>query len=108
MKSRGYGLIALVCRNERECAKLHGALEHMENVYNASPDMEAFSKGVTLFPAPLVKGLEFDAVVVWDADPSRYGDTPSDARLLYVVLTRALHELHVCAVGELTELLTSE
>ena len=104
IKSRGYGMIALICRTERECAKLHASLAHLPDVHLASPDMESFEKGVTLFPAPLVKGLEFDAVVIWDADPSRYTETPFDARLLYVSLTRALHELHVCAVGGLTEL----
>jgi len=108
IKKRGYGMIAVICRNERGCAKLLGALAGMDDVYLATPDMEGFSLGVTLFPAPLVKGLEFDAVVVWDADATGYGDSPSDARLLYVALTRALHELHVCAVGKLTGLLTVE
>ena len=60
---------------------------------------------LTVFPVALVKGLEFDAVVVWDADTSHYGETPFEARLLYVALTRALHELYVCAVGELSGLL---
>ena len=55
--------------------------------------------GVVLLPVALAKGLEFDAAVVVDADAATYGPEPFDGRLLYVALTRAMHELHVVWAG---------
>lgn len=38
----------------------------------------------------------------------RYGNNPKDAKLLYVAITRALHELHMILDGELTDLLEKQ
>ena len=51
----------------------------------------------------MVKGMEYDAVIVWDANGSHY--TEADGKLFYVVLTRAMHRLGVLYTGELTALL---
>ena len=45
-------------------------------------------------PSHLAKGLEFDAVIVAAYDTPFY-DTPIDRKLLYVALTRAMHELYL-------------
>lgn len=54
-----------------------------------------------------VKGLEFDFVIVPDATPANYPDTPGARRALYVALTRARHQLVLCGVGGLTPLARS-
>lgn len=46
-----------------------------------------------MLPVYLSKGLEFDAVLVADADRSHYAEKAWDAKLMYVGCTRALHEL---------------
>ncbi|AZI45232.1 DNA helicase UvrD (plasmid) [Deinococcus psychrotolerans] len=55
--------------------------------------------GLVVLPVSLAKGLEFAAVVIADASEKTY---PSSSRyagnLLYVALSRALHELRVYAV----------
>ena len=56
-------------------------------------------RGVSVLPSYLAKGIEFDAVLVWDGSAARYG-RERDRRLLYTVCTRALHRLHVYHVGE--------
>lgn len=43
----------------------------------------------------LTKGLEFDAVILWKPDSEHYGENAREAKLLYVAITRALHELHM-------------
>ena len=48
-----------------------------------------------VLPIRLVKGLEFDAVLLWNLDMVHGPDDPRQAKLLYVAATRALHELHV-------------
>ncbi len=69
------------------------------------PQAESYPTGVVLAPADAVKGLEFDGVVVLDADEKSFPSRPLDARLLYVCLTRALHKMAVLYAGAPTELL---
>lgn len=45
-------------------------------------------------PSHLAKGLEFDAVIVATFD-TPFFDTKIDRKLLYVALTRAMHELYL-------------
>jgi DNA helicase-2/ATP-dependent DNA helicase PcrA len=69
------------------------------------PQGESYPSGVVLAPADAVKGLEFDGVVVLDADEENFPARPLDARLLYVCLTRALHKMAVFYRGRPTKLL---
>ncbi|WP_251547708.1 RNA polymerase recycling motor HelD [Limosilactobacillus caecicola] len=60
--------------------------------------------GIIVVPSYLAKGLEFDAVVVWDANAQKYhGD--DERQLLYTIASRAMHALTITAVGQLTHLL---
>lgn len=54
-------------------------------------------------PVYLSKGLEFDAVLIPDADETAYGS--ADAKLLYVGCTRALHRLKLLYEARLTPLI---
>lgn len=49
-----------------------------------------------IVPSYLAKGLEFDAVIIWHADNTRYGQD-SERRLLYTVASRAMHSLTLLA-----------
>jgi len=64
---------------------------------------DEYTGGITVFPAGMVKGMEYDAVIVWDANEVHY--PPETGKLLYVVLTRAMHKLSVLYTDELTSLL---
>jgi DNA helicase-2/ATP-dependent DNA helicase PcrA len=54
---------------------------------------------VILASAHLVKGLEFDEVIVPDSDAGNYR-TSIDRQMLYVACTRAMHRLRLTRVGE--------
>jgi DNA helicase-2/ATP-dependent DNA helicase PcrA len=58
-----------------------------------SVDKEGYAGGISVSPVDRVKGMEFDAVVITDADELAYPDDELSARLLYVGVTRALHRL---------------
>lgn len=60
---------------------------------------------VIVIPSYLVKGLEFDAVIIPNAGKDRFQDNPIDTKLLYVCVTRAHHDLHIFYHGELSPLL---
>ena len=61
-------------------------------------DREYDLTGVMFMPIYLAKGLEFDGVIVLDADAETYR-SKMDRRLLYVACTRALHVLHLVYSG---------
>ncbi|MFB9329804.1 HelD family protein [Paenibacillus aurantiacus] len=67
---------------------------------------EAYGGGLTVVPVYLAKGLEFDAVIVADADAASYGQ--DDAKLLYVGCTRALHKLTLFHSGQATSLIAPQ
>ena len=56
----------------------------------------------------LSKGLEFDAVIINDASEDVYNSSNNlDMKLLYVAITRALHEIDIVYNGKLTAPLLS-
>ena len=63
------------------------------------------ASGVVLMDLRLAKGLEFDHVVVPDAQAEVYPDTPLSRRRLYTAISRAMHEVTIVSQGELTPLL---
>ncbi len=65
---------------------------------------QRLAQGAIIVPSYLAKGLEFDSVVIWHADNTRYGDD-SERRLLYTVASRAMHELTMLAQDQATVLL---
>lgn len=60
--------------------------------------------GIIVVPSYLAKGLEFDAVVVWNANDTKYHGE-DERQLLYTIASRAMHALTITAVGKVTHLL---
>lgn len=81
-RGKGYHSIAVICRNDAEAAWTEKWLED-----------------VTVLPVRLTKGLEFDVVLLWNPDMEKDMTEVSRAKLLYVAVTRALHELYILRVS---------
>ncbi|MFS0724970.1 HelD family protein [Paenibacillus sp. 1P07SE] len=95
-REAGMETIALIGRTPQDCGQLYEALHVRDEaleLHLVSEGQRSYAGGITILPAHLAKGLEFDAVVVCGVDSTRYTDTPEDAKLLYVACTRALHRL---------------
>ncbi|WP_082705824.1 ATP-binding domain-containing protein [Aneurinibacillus thermoaerophilus] len=60
-----------------------------------------FEAGILVIPSYLAKGIEFDAVIVYNGSQAQYG-RDSERKLFYTVCTRAMHELHVYFIGEMS------
>lgn len=98
--------VAVVGRTEAEVDLLHTALKGAGlEPERITADQQQYLGGLSVIPSYLTKGLEFDGVIVADVGAHNYGLTHRDARLLYVVCTRALHELALFHTGERTPLL---
>lgn len=60
--------------------------------------------GTLIIPSYLAKGLEFDAVVMWDASKENYHQI-DETQLVYTVTSRAMYKLDIIYVGEKSSLL---
>ncbi|GMA49786.1 DNA helicase [Alicyclobacillus contaminans] len=83
--------IAVICRTASDTESMHRALSSRWSVHLITANADTFQSGVVVVPSYLAKGLEFDAVIVSDADAY----APEERRLLYTACTRALHQLVV-------------
>ena len=106
LRSRNHASIAVIGRTEQECRDLHAALTALGlEPELVTPKQTSYRGGLSVMPAYLTKGLEFDAVIVASADGANYRLSPRDAKLLYVACTRALHELTIFYSGTPSPLL---
>ena len=60
---------------------------------------DEFHRGVIVIPSYLAKGLEFDAVLVINADAINYS-RQEERNILYTICTRALHHLSLFYMGK--------
>lgn len=74
-------------------------------LFEKENDSSSFHNGVMVLPVTLTKGLEFDAVILWKPDEDHYGNNAREAKLLYVAITRALHELYLLGNKEISGLM---
>lgn len=102
-----YRTTALLTRTLRDASELHEWLvqEGIE-AHLIDGRTDQYAGGISVLPAYLSKGLEFDAVIVTDVDREHY--SPEDAKLLYVGCTRALHELWLLHGEELPDYVITE
>ncbi len=102
-KESGYDSICLISKSARNAKQLQKLLQQEMDRSARPSDQELRPKlildyteetltGVLSLPVYLSKGLEFDAVLICDANSQNYRDE-EDRKLLYVSCTRALHHL---------------
>lgn len=100
-----YDTIAVICKNQEEVIKVQKELSDYIEVEERNLEDMTFTRGVMVLPVYLTKGLEFDTVLLWNPIEQQYKTGDANAKLLYVAATRALHELSVFYMGEITKLL---
>ena len=104
MREKQYETIAVICKDTHEAADVYDYMHDKTEVKFFSGEDTEFSNGVYVIPIEYSKGLEFDAVIIYDASDEAYPKEDGYAKLLYVAATRALHELKVFYLGNLTGL----
>lgn len=60
--------------------------------------------GTIVVPSYLAKGLEFDAVIVWNANAQKYAED-GERQLFYTICSRAMHALTIIGIGSITPLI---
>lgn len=99
LQADGYRSIAIITKTAAESRMAYERLQKqgMKDLLLITRQTEQFEKGLMVIPVYLAKGVEFDAVLVYDASANRYGEE-YDRKLLYTACTRAMHRLHLYTV----------
>lgn len=104
-QAEGYDTVAVICRDEKEAAAVAGKLAKQIAIEESSLETAEFKSGIMVLPVDYTKGLEFDAVLLYNPTKEKYPLDDGHAKLLYVAATRALHELAVVHTGAVSDLL---
>ncbi|MFC0211626.1 RNA polymerase recycling motor HelD [Paenibacillus chartarius] len=124
LRAEGAKTVAVICKTQAEARRAHERLQEARAAAGAelpagagaaaggeqpplqlvTKESAGFSSELTVIPAALAKGLEFDAVIVYNAGASVYR-SERERKLFYTVCTRALHRLHLHIAGEPTPFL---
>lgn len=97
-----YQSIAIICKDDKDTKDVYGKLKKLGvNISLINEKNEEYSGGLCIIPSYLSKGLEFDVVIVYNANDKNYGESSIDMKLLYVAMTRAMHSLCIDYDGKL-------
>ncbi|WML54948.1 RNA polymerase recycling motor HelD [Neobacillus sp. PS3-12] len=99
LRAQKFETIAILCKSAAESSTAFEALSGIEDIKLVKSGSIEYEQGVVVIPAYLAKGIEFDAVIIYDASEGVYGDE-SLRRLFYTACTRAMHYLQLFSVGE--------
>ena len=100
---KDYQSIAIICKDDKETHDTYSKLKKMRlNISEITENNDQYNGGLCIMPSYLSKGLEFDAVIIYNANAQNYSSTNIDMKLLYVAITRAMHDLVINYDGELS------
>ncbi|MCY9659543.1 RNA polymerase recycling motor HelD [Paenibacillus chondroitinus] len=105
----GYASIAIITKTASEAELAHQALTPLMQVPlgRVTKHSPTFESGVLVIPSYLAKGVEFDAVLLYDGSHHQYGHE-NERKLFYTACTRAMHELCIFALGDPCHFITSQ
>ena len=90
--------MGIVVKTEADAKRFYELLSKEHQVNLISQDSTRFTNGVSITSIRMAKGLEFDEVIVPDADNSNY-NSDYERNLLYIACTRAMHKLTLFYTG---------
>ncbi|CAM4206430.1 RNA polymerase recycling motor HelD [Saccharibacillus endophyticus] len=103
LQAEGFDSIGIVTRTAaeaREALEQLAALgcQDLKEITKTTPE---FKKGTLILPVYLAKGVEFDAVLIYDASANAY-NRESERKLFYTACTRAMHRLTLFCIADPT------
>jgi DNA helicase II / ATP-dependent DNA helicase PcrA len=96
IQQAGHKNIAIICKTAKESKSAFEGIKQQHDARLIEKGTLTFETGVNVVPAYLAKGIEFDAVIIYDA--SVY-TIEAERKLLYTACTRAMHELFILSPG---------
>lgn len=106
MREKGYKTIAIISKDLKQSKAMFSKLNNTLDIQNIISKEQEYSDGICTIPCHLCKGLEFDGVIINNANKDNFKqDNTLDMKLLYVAMTRALHKLVITYNVDLTRVL---
>jgi DNA helicase-2/ATP-dependent DNA helicase PcrA len=97
----GWRSIAIICKNTYQAKNIFFDLKAQIGLTLVIDEDDTFHQGIVVIPSYLAKGLEFDAVLVINADAINYS-RKEERHILYTICTRTLHHLSLFYFGKLS------
>lgn len=102
----GFKSIAIIAKDMQECEDLEKKLSKTRSDVKLIKGKDSeYNAGISIVPSYLAKGLEFDCVIISNANDEKYTSSSLDIKLLYVTITRAMSKLDIFYQGEKTSIL---
>ncbi|CAH1215504.1 DNA helicase IV [Paenibacillus auburnensis] len=103
LQAEGYDSIAIITKTAAESCEAYEALtaQGPGALRLITKETLTFEKGTLVIPAYLAKGVEFDAVLIYDASSQTY-HRESERKLFYTACTRAMHRLMLYTTADWT------
>ncbi|MEY7999925.1 RNA polymerase recycling motor HelD [Clostridium sp. Mt-5] len=101
--------IAIIGKTYGQCRKIRDYLKkYSEYNWNLVRENDnALREDKIIIPSYMTKGLEFDCSVIYNCDEENYTESELDKKILYVVLTRALHMEYIFYSGKMSKIITN-
>ncbi len=102
----GYKSIAIIGKDINECKEIQKYINKIrDDVTLIQAKDSEYNAGISIVPSYLAKGLEFDCVIIANADDVNYTESVLDIKLLYVTITRAMSKLDIFYIDKISKLL---
>ena len=88
-----YKSLGIICKTDTQAKVIADELkQYADDIHFLSNQSSAFVQGIIITSAHMAKGLEFDEVIIPEADDNNY-HSEIDRSMFYVAVTRAMHRL---------------
>jgi len=101
LQGLGFQNIALIGKTAAESEGVYKELKSKMEIKLVKKGKSEFEDGLLVIPTYLAKGIEFDAVIILNASKDRYY-LERERNLFYTSCTRAMHELCLVSIGEVS------
>ncbi|MDR0268673.1 RNA polymerase recycling motor HelD [Paenibacillus sp.] len=103
LQAEGFVSIGVITKTADESKEAYERLtsQGCQGLKLVTKNTPTFEKGTLVIPVYLAKGVEFDAVLIYDASSQTY-HRESERKLFYTACTRAMHRLLLYTTGEWT------
>ncbi|MGB8001813.1 MAG: RNA polymerase recycling motor HelD [Anaerobacillus sp.] len=99
LQQREFRTIAVICKSVAESLLAYKSLKSIEGIKLMKASSLDYEQGVVVIPVYLAKGIEFDAVLMYNASDEIYSGEYV-RKLFYTACTRAMHYLQMYSVGD--------
>lgn len=108
-QKNGYKSIAIIGKDIDECKEIQKQITKIRDDVKLIQGKDSeYNAGISIVPSYLAKGLEFDCVIIANANNEKYTNNTLDIKLLYVAITRAMSKLDIFYTKTKSEILPLE